>query len=72
MAVYVKVTNNLTLRHRQEGRALLILRFYFKAHSHLAQRSADSAVDCINAEIGIFLCLQSNATVCCRHMWKTR
>ena len=72
MAVYVKNTNNLTLRHRKVGRALFILRFYFKAHSHLLQRSADSAVDCINAEIGIFLSLQSNATVCCRHMWKTR
>ena len=35
-----------------------------KAHSHLTQRSADSAVDCINAEIGIFLSLCVNATVC--------
>ena len=26
----------------------------FKVHSHSPQRSADSAVDCVNAEIGIF------------------
>ena len=33
-----------------------------KAHS---QQSADYAVDCVNAEIGIFLFLCVNATVCC-------
>ena len=38
----------------------------FKAHSHSPQRSADSAVDCVNAEIGIFLSLRSNATICRR------
>ena len=32
-----------------------------KAHSHSPQRSADSPVDCVNAEIGIFLSLWSNA-----------
>ena len=41
-----------------------------KAHSHLPQRSADSAVDCINAEIGIFLSLRSIATVCRRRTRK--
>ena len=33
-----------------------------KAHSHSPPQSADSAVDCVNAEIGIFLALRSNAT----------
>ena len=43
-----------------------------KAHSHSPQRSADSAVDCVNAEIGIFLSLRSNATVCRRRTRKTQ
>ena len=36
-----------------------------KAHSHSLKQSANSAVDCVNAEIGIFLSLCINATVCC-------
>ena len=36
-----------------------------KAHLHLLQRSVDSAMDCVNAEIGIFLTLWHNATVHC-------
>ena len=43
-----------------------------KCDSHSPQRSADSAVDCIIAEIGIFLSLRSNATVCRRCMRKTQ
>ena len=31
---------------------------------HSPQRTADSAVDCINTEIGIFLSLCINATIC--------
>ena len=31
----------------------------------MPQQSVDSAVDCINAEIGIFLFVQRNATVHC-------
>ena len=42
----------------------------FKAHSHSLQPSADSAVDCINAEIEKFLSLRSNATVCRRRTRK--
>ena len=37
-----------------------------KAHSQLPMWSADSAVDCINAEIENFLSLCVNATVHCR------
>ena len=37
-----------------------------KAHSYLPQQSADSTVDCINTEKGIFLSLHHNATVHCR------
>ena len=37
----------------------------FKAHLHLPQWSEDSTVDCINAEIGIFLSFCDNATVHC-------
>ena len=43
---------------------------WFKAHSHSLQRSADSAVDCVNTEIGIFLSLRSNTTVCHRRTRK--
>ena len=42
----------------------LHLHLSLKAHSYLPQRSADSAVDCVNAEIGIFQSLCVNATVC--------
>ena len=35
----------------------------FKAQSHLPQRSVDSAVDCINAEMEHFLSVCGNATV---------
>ena len=36
-----------------------------KAHLHSPHRSADSTVDCINTEVGIFLSLQHKATVHC-------
>ena len=35
------------------------------AHSHLTLQSADSAVDCVNAELGFYLSLRGNATVHC-------
>ena len=41
-----------------------------KAGSHLSQWSADSAVDCVNAEIENFLSLCGNTTVHCRQ-WTT-
>ena len=44
----------------------LTLLLTFKAHSHSLQQSVVSAVDCVNAEIGIFLSLRHNATVQCR------
>ena len=43
-----------------------------KAHSHSPQQSADSAVDCVNAEIGVFISLRSNATLCRRRTQKTQ
>ena len=56
----------------QDGKLLTQRNEHLKAHSHLLQRSADSAVDCVNAEIGIFLSLRSNATICRRRTRKTQ
>ena len=39
------------------------LKLGLKARSHLPQQSVDSAVDCINAEIEIFLSLCINAII---------
>ena len=60
--------NKLTEDSSFDHAAILFLKI--KAHSHSPQRSADSAVDCVNAEIGIFLSLRSNTTICCRRMRK--
>ena len=38
--------------------------FTLKAYSHLLQQSVDSTVDCVNTDIGIFLSLSINVTVC--------
>ena len=35
------------------------------AHLHLLQQLADSTIDCVNTDIGIFLSLSGNATVYC-------
>ena len=45
---------------------LTLLKSLLKAHSHLPQQSADSTEDCVNTEIGIFLSLCGNTTVCHR------
>ena len=53
-----------------EAGDVIITKLPLKADSHSLQRSADSAVDCVNAEIGIFLSLRSNATICRRRTRK--
>ena len=40
------------------------LKIYIKANSHSPQQSADSSVDCVTAELEIFLSLCVNSTAC--------
>ena len=47
------------------GASIQVKHYHLKAHSHLPQRSADSAVDCANAEIEIFLSSMQLSAACC-------
>ena len=43
----------------------VVIHWFNKGSYNLLQQSVDSAVDCVNAEIEIFLSLWRNATVHC-------